>query len=556
MLIPFTHYLAVVGALFSAATPDVVIEPVFEVWRAPAAGTTTSTESPYYNLRTPAWWDITQDGHPEAIFWSVFGIERLERSEEGGYELTPVAATSAAEKTYTDARVKMAVVDIDGDGQNELLAFTDKLADKGIAYRMTPDGVDIADVPLPPITLNCLYDVAVGDLNRDGLADLYLAMGCFHFEMYRQTGHPDLILMNRGNQRFEAITLEPDRRVLTTSVTIADVDGDGWLDVMESNNASWISGKSRLLMNRTAPGDDTPTFEPSEHTWDIGTDGMGAAIGDLNGDGYMDLFNTSIGYDLLLMGQQGGGFVDETLTRGLHHLWSSEGRRAQWSPTFTDLNADGRLDLLIRHGIRSVIGLRTTTTMAADLAYVQAADGAMVRSWTPFSEPTDDGVSFAVGDLEGDGLPDAARDAQPGGSLFWGNLTPVEATTRRLTVRLAPTVSGSPATGAVLTGTCGDTSLSRHITSGGKLGASAAYEAIFAWPGCVGKEVSLTVQWPSGATTTEALPTDATVWLAQEPRWFEPGLGDEVTLDPTTTQAEQACIADAEGTWSCCDARC
>ena len=96
MLIPFTHYLAVVGALSSAATPDVVVEPVFEVWRAPTAGTTTSTESPYYKLRTPAWWDVTQDGHPESIFWSVFGIERLERSEEGGERQGGHLSTSCA----------------------------------------------------------------------------------------------------------------------------------------------------------------------------------------------------------------------------------------------------------------------------------------------------------------------------------------------------------------------------------------------------------------------------------------------------------------------------
>ena len=527
--------------------------PTFKAWRSDGAGTTTNMESPYFKLRTPVWWDVSGDGHPELIFWSWFGLERFDRDPSTGeLGLTALAASPEAEETFDDARSILAIVDTDDDGHNELLAFTDRAH----LYRAGPSGIDLGPVPLPAVSVNCLYDSAVGDLNRDGLADVYLAMGCFHNEVYRQSGHPDVVLMNRGDGRFEALQLEPERSVLTTSVTLADVDGDGWLDVLESVDASWISGKSRLLLNRTNPGDPVPHFVPSEHAWDPGTDGMGAALGDLNADGHLDLFNTSIGFDLLMMGDGTGRFVDETLERGLYHFWSSLGRRSQWSPSFVDLNVDGRLDLLVRHGVRSIINTRTTATSAADLVYVQEEGGAMTRSWTPFVDIRDDGICFAVGDLEGDGIPDAARDAQPGGPIFWENATEVSEETRRLTVRLRSSVSASPATGAILRATCGGAALTRHITSGGKIGASAAYEAHFAWPGCAGSTVTLEVTWPSGATTSDVVTSDATMWLAEEPRWFVTGEGDAVSFDTKGTGALRACIAAVGGEWSCCDGPC
>ena len=535
------------------ATAQSALSPSLVAWRTDGGGTTTSTESPYFKLRTPAWWDIDGDSDPELIFWSWFGLERLSRDAESGeLALSPVSLSDEAAETFDDARSILALVDTNHDGQDELLVFTDK----AVLYRAEGGTVDISTVPLPALSLNCLYDSAVGDLNRDGLADVYLAMGCFHQESYTQSGHPDIVLMNRGGGRFEALELEPERSVLTTSVTLADVDGDGWLDVLESVDASWISGESRLLINRTKPGDTVPNFVPSQHTWDIGTDGMGAALGDLNADGHLDLYNTSIGIDLLMTGDGTGRFVDETLERGIYHLWSSLGRRTQWAPSFVDLNADGHLDLLVRHGVRSILNPRTVANSAADLVYIQEADGQMTRSWTPFVDTSDDGICFAVGDIDDDGLPDAARDAQPGGPILWENATEVPEDTRLLTARLKSSVSASPVTGALLRASCDGETLTRHITSGGKIGASAAYEAHFAFVGCGGNPLTLEVTWPSGAVSTDLVPADALTWVAHEPRWFTLGPTDEVSFDTTNTGAVSACLGTSKGDWSCCEGPC
>ncbi|MDP6946386.1 MAG: hypothetical protein QF464_19715, partial [Myxococcota bacterium] len=174
----------------------------------------------------------------------------------------------------------------------------------------------------------------------------------------------------------------------------------------------------------------------------------------------------------------------------------------------------------------------------------------------PFGSEPGNGTRLAVGDLEGDGLPDAARDGGPGTAYFWANATPIEPTTRTLTVRLAPTVSGSPATGAIVTGTCGGSTHTRHITSGGKMGATDAYEAHLAWPDCADETVDISVTWPSGAITTHEAPAGETVMRPEEPRWVQPGPGDEIVLDPTDAGAAMACMTSGEDGWTCCTKRC
>src|SRR5438046_6774994 len=87
--------------------------------------------------------------------------------------------------------------------------------------------------------LNYLYyydggGVAVGDINNDGLPDLYFSANL----------GPNRLYLNKGNYRFEDITKRahvagpPGWK---SGVTMADVNGDGYVDI-------YVSGVTYLTM--------------------------------------------------------------------------------------------------------------------------------------------------------------------------------------------------------------------------------------------------------------------------------------------------------------------
>jgi hypothetical protein len=505
----------------------------------------------------PIWYDVNLDGKRDPLWLSYDGVDALVFGEDGTPSLVPVDMPSKYE-AFLGPQILATVLDADGDGDEEILVLG---IEPGLLEATAPYKLSLAQSAIPRIPGAVVGDVAAGDLNGDGLPDVVIGFGVFALDRIERRGYPDRILMNLGEGRFEWRVIEPKAYAFTHGMTLGDMDGDGRLDIVESFNSSQLTTLSRVLLNRTPPGGVDPIFEVAPYAHDTGTNGMGATIEDIDGDGLLDVYNTSVGLDQLCVGTPDGACQDATLERGLRAEWGSQSMRQQWSPTFADLNADGRVDLIVRHGIVSAEGQgEGGPTSEADLVYIQSAAGFFDRVQAPFERGVAAfGRQLVLGDLDDDGLPEVALGGLEGSAGFWLNETDAGAR-RPLTVRLQGTVGGHPPTGARITGVCDAFSTTRHLTSGGKMGGVAAPEIWLAFPDCDG-EAQVTVEWPSGARSTHGVGVEERVLEIAEPIWFQIVDGEEPTLqlDPSLGGAAEACMASESTPWTCCavdDAPC
>ncbi len=247
--------------------------------------------------------------------------------------------------------------------------------------------------------------VAAGDLNNDGLVDLYF------------TGNmvPDRLYLNGGNLRFKDITQTAGIRFgggWKTGVTLVDINADGWLDVYVcySGAGDAYARRNKLYLNNkdltftegaAGYGLDLPTHSTQAAFFDYDKDGdldcyllnhntrefkrfdaaaakamrdemagdrllrndggkfvdvsaaagirgnpigfgLGVAVGDLNGDGWPDLYvsNDYIEQDYLYLNNGDGTFTDKLEASVGHLSYFSMGNE------IADVNNDARPDII------------------------------------------------------------------------------------------------------------------------------------------------------------------------------------------------------------------
>ncbi len=277
------------------------------------------------------------------------------------------------------------------------------------------------------------FSVAFGDYDRDGFLDIHVTE--WRPRAYNRRSAPShaRLLRNLGPRRsgyFEDVTasagvaldtIPPLREDLGFGFSFAsrfvDFDDDGWPDLAVAADF----GTSRLFWNR---GDGT--FLDGTQAADVGTDenGMGSAVGDVDGDGLLDWFVSSI-WDPLgrCQGREGcfwgttgnrlfrnlGGrrFVDMTDAYGVRDAgWG-------WGAAFWDPDNDGDLDLVVANGahfpILDSIGLgELEDDYERDpLRVWENIGGTMrevARSWGLADERQ--GRAVVVWDYDGDGCQD------------------------------------------------------------------------------------------------------------------------------------------------------
>ncbi len=202
---------------------------------------------------------------------------------------------------------KVVVADMNGDGNPDIVltcgGTTQGKPDpkKGFVAVLVGDGRGVfkSAQPLIPIGMGGLK-TAVGDLNNDKRPDIVVIA----HDSYDVT---ILLQDNRGQfdaDRKQIVPASQGNHPHTHDVAVADVNGDGNLDILTTNaedgNISVLLGKGTGLVE---PAKGSP-FAACKHPYE------GLSLGDLNGDNKLDvvvpdLLGKAVG---VLLGDGAGGF--------------------------------------------------------------------------------------------------------------------------------------------------------------------------------------------------------------------------------------------------------
>ena len=202
---------------------------------------------------------------------------------------------------------------------------------------------------------------AVGDINNDGLPDLYLSnLG------------PNQMYLNKGDGKFVDVTKESgtDDPRWSTSASFFDYDRDGWLDLMIVNYADFsVSNNPACYAATTAKDYCTPRvfrapgnrlfhnkgngiFEDVTTTAGVDKEfghGLGIVTADFNNDGWIDIYVANDGdQNQLWINQKNGRFVNDALLAGCAVNRNGQAE-AGMGVDAGDFDGNGTDDIFITH---------------------------------------------------------------------------------------------------------------------------------------------------------------------------------------------------------------
>jgi hypothetical protein len=211
-----------------------------------------------------------------------------------------------------------------------------------------------------------MWSVSAGwfDYNNDGLLDLFVVNYCkwevnkdpvcMLNEQVRGYCHPrryaplhNTLYRNNGDGTFTDVSEETGiagKMGKGMSVSFADYDGDGFMDIFVANDTT----PNFLFHNLGGKKFEEIGVEAGVAYGAYGTalSGMGSDFRDVNNDGRPDIWHTAIEHETfpLYLNRSRGNFLDGTANAGLAQ---GTGNMSGWGNGIFDLDNDGRKDLFV-----------------------------------------------------------------------------------------------------------------------------------------------------------------------------------------------------------------
>jgi hypothetical protein len=282
--------------------------------------------------------DVNGDGKPDVIVGNWPGAVGVFLGNGDGTFQPPVIYASGGTEVGD-----VAVADVNRDGKPDLIvANCGSGCDGGSVAVLLGNGDGTFQPAVNYGGGNGPYSVAVADVNGDGNPDVLVA----DFWGFQGQGVSTVaVLLGNGDGTFQPAVTYDSGGYMAWSIAVADVNGDGKPDVVVANecyivlNGCQADGSVAVLL-----GNGDGTFQPAVGYDSGGVDSTGVAIADVNGDGKLDLLTVNLYSDTVavLLGN-GDGTFQPALTYGSGGHYPS-------SIAVADVNGDGMPDLVVNDG--------------------------------------------------------------------------------------------------------------------------------------------------------------------------------------------------------------
>ena len=269
------------------------------------------------------WADVDNDG------WTDLCTGGVVWRNDAGKKFTRIAAGLG----------HVVAADFDNDGFVDLFSWSAKRV-----YR-NQSGKAFKPIGMPELPAGSCRGACWGDFNGDGFADLYVGG---YEDWGKGLTYPDMLLMNEKGKGFKLVW--KDARYRARGVTACDFDRDGDLDVYVSNyrlqpNVLWLNDGSGKFQDVAAAQNALAMSRGFR-----GGHSIGAAWGDFDNDGWIDLFAGNFAHRDRRGNQPQSRFL-RNLGPGKKPAFQDRGtcgvsyQESYASPAAGDVDNDGDLDL-------------------------------------------------------------------------------------------------------------------------------------------------------------------------------------------------------------------